>query len=98
MTRGHWRDKANQKAFFDKLADKWNVEKKEDWNRITTTMVFKEGGKFINRLYNGSLTKGMDTVTLLEILFQNCRRLCQQCSNTSKPCKQFTLILSQKPD
>jgi hypothetical protein len=57
---GYWKDKQNQKALFDQLATKWNIQKPEDWNKVTTTMVFKEGGKFlINQYYNGSLQQGI---------------------------------------
>jgi hypothetical protein len=58
---------ANQKAFFDQLAIKWNIKTPQDWNKVTTDMVRKEGGSFIARHYNGSLTKGKIEI-LLEIL------------------------------
>jgi hypothetical protein len=56
--RSYWKDMANQKEFFDQLAIKWNIQKPEDWNKVTTTMVVREKGDFINRYYKGSLQRG----------------------------------------
>jgi hypothetical protein len=55
---GYWKDKENQKKFFDQLATKWNIQKLEDWNNVTTPMVLKEKGNFIFQHYNGSLKQG----------------------------------------
>jgi hypothetical protein len=54
---GYWKDKANQKEFFEQFARKWNIQKEEDWNKITTRMVVGEGGRFIT-YYNSSLVRG----------------------------------------
>ena len=56
--QGYWKNKENQKKFFDQLAIKWNIQKPEDWNRITKEMVSKEGGHFIESYYKGSLRQG----------------------------------------
>ena len=56
--QGYWKDKENQKAFFDQLAIKWNIQKPEDWYEVTYKMVVKEGGSFIAHYYNGSLQQG----------------------------------------
>jgi hypothetical protein len=64
---GYWRDKQNQKAFFDQLATKWNIQKNEDWDKVTNEMVLKEGGSFIMTYYNG-LTQGMIGDQLLLLL------------------------------
>jgi hypothetical protein len=56
--RGFWKNVKNQRDFFDQLATKWNIQKPEDWVRVTTAMVLKKGGNFINSLYNGSLVRG----------------------------------------
>jgi hypothetical protein len=56
--RGYWKDKQNQKEFFDQLAIKWNIQKPEDWNKVTQEMAWKEGGYFINQYYNSSLQRG----------------------------------------
>jgi hypothetical protein len=58
LPRGYWQDKENQKKFFDQLAIKWNIQKPEDWNKMTCDMVVKEGGSFIYKYYNGSLNQG----------------------------------------
>ena len=57
--RGYWKDLQNQKAFFDQLAIKWNIQKLEDWNNFTQEMACKEGS-FISKYYNSSLQKGID--------------------------------------
>jgi hypothetical protein len=56
---GYWKDKSNQKNFFDELAIKWNIQKTDDWKSVTKEMVRKEGGSFIRRYYNGSLQQGI---------------------------------------
>jgi hypothetical protein len=55
---GYWKDKQNQKEFLDQLAVKWNIQKPEDWHKVTIDMVLKEGGNFIVSYYNGSLQQG----------------------------------------
>jgi hypothetical protein len=61
---GYWRDKENQRAFFDRLAVKWNIQKPEDWNKMSTKMVMSEGGNFIS-YYNHSVSKGIYTLNTL---------------------------------
>ena len=56
--RGYWKDKENQKAFFDQLAIKWNIQRPEDWNKVTCDTMVRKGGSFINAYYNGSLKQG----------------------------------------
>jgi hypothetical protein len=56
--RGYWSDKEHQKKFFDQLAIKWNLQKRDEWNRVTSEMVLKEGGYFIETYYNNSLQQG----------------------------------------
>jgi hypothetical protein len=58
--RGYWKAKENQKEFFDQLAIKWNIQKPDDWNKVTNEMVLKEGGNFIANYYNGSLQRGIN--------------------------------------
>jgi hypothetical protein len=57
---GYWKDIQNQKEFFDQLAVKYNVQKPEDWNKVTAEMALKEGGNFIIKYYHGSIRKGSD--------------------------------------
>jgi hypothetical protein len=57
--RGYWQDKANQKTFFDQLAIKWNIQNADDWSKVTSSMVLKEGGGFIVQYYNGSVRQGL---------------------------------------
>jgi hypothetical protein len=40
------------------LAIKLNVQKLEDWNKVTHDMVMKAGGYFIGDLYNNSVAQG----------------------------------------
>jgi hypothetical protein len=56
--QGYWADKKNQRKFFDELAIKWNIQKPEDWNKVTNKMVLEEGGYFIGNYYNTSLQQG----------------------------------------
>jgi hypothetical protein len=56
--QGYWKDKRNQKAFFDQLAVKLNIQKLEDWNNVAPSTVFKEGGHFIHLHYNSSVRQG----------------------------------------
>jgi hypothetical protein len=55
-----WKDKAKQKEFLDQLAVKWNIQKTEDWSKVNTKMVLKEGGTFLRKFYNDSLPQGMN--------------------------------------
>jgi hypothetical protein len=61
---GYWKDRKNQRAFFDQLAVKLNIQRPEDWNHVTFTTVFNEGGHFIGRYYNNSVKQGTDVVIL----------------------------------
>jgi hypothetical protein len=56
---GYWKNKENQKEFFDQLATTWNIQTVDDWNKVTHKMVQKAGGSFITTHYNGSLQRGM---------------------------------------
>jgi hypothetical protein len=58
--RGYWKDKENQKKFFDQLAVKWNIQQRDDWKKVTYDMVLKEGGSFLVNHYGGSLPRGTD--------------------------------------
>jgi hypothetical protein len=40
------------------LAIKWNIQKPEDWNKVTAKMLLIEGGNFITRYYNNSPLRG----------------------------------------
>jgi hypothetical protein len=64
-TRGYWKDKENQKKFFDQLAIKWNIQKQEDWNKVTYDMMLKEGGSFIVHYYNSSVQQGNNVSCVL---------------------------------
>jgi hypothetical protein len=62
--QGYWKDKENQKAFFDQLAIKWNIQNPDDWNKVTREMVVKEGGGFIKWNYN-SLQQGTNAFCVI---------------------------------
>jgi hypothetical protein len=55
--QGYWNDKVNQKDFLDRLAIKLNIQKPEDWIKVSTKLVLNEGGHFLKK-YDGSLIKG----------------------------------------
>jgi hypothetical protein len=83
LPRGYWKDKENQKKFFDQLAIKWNIQKLEDWNKVTYDIVLKEGGRFIVYYYNNSLQQGKNLLYTLTL---------------EKHYKQFILTMyQQKP-
>jgi hypothetical protein len=63
--QGYCKNKENQKKFFDQLAIKWNIQKPEDWNKVTREAVVKEGGGFVNDYYNGSLQQGNNSCCVL---------------------------------
>jgi hypothetical protein len=53
------KDVNNQRKFFDKLAEKYGIQKPSDWTTVNKQLIMKEkGGHFINNYYNGSLLKG----------------------------------------
>jgi hypothetical protein len=81
--RGYWNDKGNQKAFFDRLASKLNIQKLEDWNIVTLSQVVEEGGSFVTYHYNSSVKQGKECLTM---------------TNLGKHYKQFTLNMSQIAD
>jgi hypothetical protein len=54
----YWSNVNNQRKFFDEVASKLNIQKPEDWYRVTGKTVIKFGGHFIKRFYNGSLVSG----------------------------------------
>jgi hypothetical protein len=58
--KGFWKDTENHRAFFDRLAKKFNIQQPDDWYRVTARMVAKEGGHFINSQYKGSLIRGFE--------------------------------------
>jgi hypothetical protein len=64
---GYWKDKQNQKEFFDQLAVKWNIQKPEDWNKVTNKMIITEGGSFISKYYNNSVLQGTTVLYHLDI-------------------------------
>jgi hypothetical protein len=55
---GYWNNVAHQREFFQKLEAKWNIKSQNDWYQVKLTNVLKEGGYFINSIYNGSLLQG----------------------------------------
>jgi hypothetical protein len=65
LPSGHWEDLANQRAFFDQLAIKCNIQKPEQWLFIHSDYIFKNGGSFIRRYYSGSITKGKRLVAIV---------------------------------
>ena len=79
---GYWNNIENQKKFFDQLAAKWNIQKADDWNKVTLAMVTKEGGYFLAVYYNNSLQRGTvflgDTFDIYKHYKQSVLIMCQQ--------------------
>jgi hypothetical protein len=55
---GYWKDKENQKAFFDQLAIKLNIKRPEDWHKVTGRLILNEGGSFLSKYYHYSPLRG----------------------------------------
>jgi hypothetical protein len=55
---GYWKNLDNQRAFFDRLATKLNIQKPEDWMNVSHYDVMQERGFFIKTYYNSSVVKG----------------------------------------
>jgi hypothetical protein len=49
------RDQQSKKEFFDQLAIKWNIQKPEDWNKVTNKMALQEGGSSVTSLRQGNI-------------------------------------------
>jgi hypothetical protein len=56
---GWWKHLDHQRSFLDHLAVKLNIQKPQDWYKVHSGRVVKEGGSFISKYYDGSLKKGM---------------------------------------
>lgn len=50
--KGFWDKKANQRLFFDKISEKYKIEKQEDWKQIGYNIVRKEGGHGLLKKYS----------------------------------------------
>jgi hypothetical protein len=59
---GFWQDMQNRRNFLDQLAIKWNIQKPQDWYKVTSRMAVNQGGTFIVSVYNGSLIRGTVSV------------------------------------
>jgi hypothetical protein len=86
---GYWKDTNNQKAFFDHLATKWNIQKPQDWHKVSHLMVMNEGGRFISTYYNNSLLQGKDRVYKRSNIHKHYRRSILQ--RNGNPTNAFTL-------
>lgn len=62
MQPGHWTDINNQRAFFDQLGQKLNIEQPSDWYKVTWTDVVRMGGSSILNYYNGSLHRALSQI------------------------------------
>jgi hypothetical protein len=58
----YWNDITRQRAFFDQLAIKLNIQTPEDWYNVNVRTVEAEGGSFISK-YKGSLLRGIYFLT-----------------------------------
>jgi hypothetical protein len=82
--RGCWKDKQKQKEFFDQLAIKWNIQKSEDWNKVTKEATLKEGGKFIDTYYNGSVQQGIEDL-IISYIYEALQAVYPDYISTAKP-------------
>jgi hypothetical protein len=64
-----WQNKDNQRILFNRLAQKLNIRKPEDWYNVSARQIKKNGGwTVLSDYYSGSLLKGM-------IWSYNCRNI-----------------------
>lgn len=52
---GYWDNAMNRRAFMEKVAATYGVEKKEDWRRVTNESVIKAGGSTLLRRFNSNV-------------------------------------------
>jgi hypothetical protein len=63
--QNRWKDINAQRSFMDTLAKKLNIQKPEDWYKVTVKAAKKEGATFIKTIYKDSLIQGK------ELMFEN---------------------------
>lgn len=57
---GFWKDKANQRAFFDSISKQLNITRWEDWYRIKKGDIEAlGGGPLLGQCYEGSLSTAL---------------------------------------
>ena len=60
--RRYWQDIKNQREYMDWVAQQLGVTNPEDWYKVSSQQVIKQGGGVINA-YNNSLYKGYNIVS-----------------------------------
>jgi hypothetical protein len=55
----YWQDISHQRTFFENLASKLNIQKPEDWYKVSIETFVQHGGAFVNNYYQGSLVRGI---------------------------------------
>lgn len=59
----YWKNKSNQRKFFDDLGRKFKIEDVRDWGKINIYQIYENGGKgLLNHYYNGSLYKALISI------------------------------------
>lgn len=53
--RGHWKDRANRRAFLEKLAKEHDIHSPEEWRKLQKRTVVQAGGSAIVNQFGGSL-------------------------------------------
>jgi hypothetical protein len=73
--RGFWKDKENQRVFFDQLGVKLNIQQPEEWLKVTRERVLKEGGKFVDTYFRSSVVQGKPEISTLILYRRFCRNI-----------------------
>jgi len=57
-----WRDKDYQKLFFEKLANKLNIQDLDNWRFVTVRDIYKHGGRSLLYVYGHSLQRAIESI------------------------------------
>lgn len=52
----------HQRDFFNKLADKLNIKKRDDWYKVSARDIIKNGGKRLVIIYGGSVHRALSSI------------------------------------
>jgi hypothetical protein len=57
-----WKDKVNQRKFFDWLANEMGITRPQGWHAVNKNIIYKYGGKTLLQLYDNSVQKAILSV------------------------------------
>ena len=88
---GHWKSAENRRDFLDTIAEQHNVQRDEDWSRVTFYHVRDAGGAGLLKRYGNSLYELLrDTYPERNLRIETCRQKVPQNHWESKNrCREF---------